>query len=308
VLDGMMRGMQRGRPGRICVPLLGAGIVFILLGHSVAALVIVAVTTAYYFGWQRGHDVGIGFVRRWHLEHAAETLDAARRAEPRARTPRAPVRRLGRGASSLRRATDLRVGQLDGGLPVDFGGAPWTGHYVFASGVLVEDVAHNSFLETGARNGKLKVFEAVDHPAARELTGYLLVRGGVHQVAHAGALELLTGADLTKTFPMPRIQTEKIPECQPRLERGSHVTLYRFTPDGYEEVVTVFKGADPERTRSRASSTRRRRAPRGRTRPLRRTCSRDYSSDEIAEIAEIAHKLRKDAGSSEPRKTEMNLP
>ena len=43
--------------------------------------------------------------------------------------------------------------------------------------------------ETGARNNKLKVYEMVEHPAARALTGYLLVRGGVHQVAYARAIE-----------------------------------------------------------------------------------------------------------------------
>ena len=44
----------------------------------------------------------------------------------------------------------------------------------------------------------------VDHPAARALTGYLLVRGGVHQVAYARAVENLTGANLMKLFPAPR--------------------------------------------------------------------------------------------------------
>jgi hypothetical protein len=53
-------------------------------------------------------------------------------------------------------------------------------------------------------------------------------------------------ADLTKEFPMPRIPTEKIPECRPLLERGEHLTLYRFSPDDYKEVVAVFKGAHPE--------------------------------------------------------------
>ena len=57
---------------------------------------------------------------------------------------------------------------------------------------------HNYFLETGARNGKLKVYEMVEHPAARALTGYLLVRGGVHQIAYARALELLTGVDISQ--------------------------------------------------------------------------------------------------------------
>ena len=44
---------------------------------------------------------------------------------------------------------------------------PWNGSYVFSSGDLVEDLTHNFFLETGARNNKLKVYEMVDHPAAR---------------------------------------------------------------------------------------------------------------------------------------------
>jgi Mn-containing catalase len=98
-----------------------------------------------------------------------------------------------------------------GALPQNSQGRPWTGDYVFSSGDLVEDLTHNFFLETGARNGKLKVYEMVDHPAARALTGYLLVRGGVHQVAYARAVENLTGANLMKLFPAPRIPTEKIP-------------------------------------------------------------------------------------------------
>jgi Mn-containing catalase len=133
-----------------------------------------------------------------------------------------------------------------GALPADSIGAPWTGDYVFSSGDLVEDLTHNFFLETGARQGKLKVYEMVDHPAARTLTGYLLVRGGVHQVAYARALELLTGADLMKLFPSPRIPTDKIPECQPHIKRGEHTKLYRFSPDDYKEIVAVFNGPHPE--------------------------------------------------------------
>jgi Mn-containing catalase len=133
-----------------------------------------------------------------------------------------------------------------GALPQDSRGNPWTGDYVFSSGDLVEDLTHNFFLETGARNNKLKVYEMVDHPAARALTGYLLVRGGVHQIAYARALENLTGADLTKMFPTPRIPTDKIPECQPHIKRGDHRRLYRFSPDDYREIVAVFNGPHPE--------------------------------------------------------------
>ena len=86
----------------------------------------------------------------------------------------------------------------------------------------------------------------VDHPAANALTGYLLVRGGMHQVAYARALENLTGADLTKMFPTPRIATEKIPECEPHILRGDHKRLYRFSPDDFKEIGAVFNGRHPE--------------------------------------------------------------
>ena len=133
-----------------------------------------------------------------------------------------------------------------GALPQNSQGRPWNGDYVFSSGDLVEDLTHNFFLETGARNNKLKVYEMVEHPAARALTGYLLVRGGVHQVAYARALERLTGADLMKLFPTPRIPTDKIPECQPHIKRGDHLRLYRFSPEDYLELAAVFNGPHPE--------------------------------------------------------------
>src|SRR3984885_3726604 len=125
-------------------------------------------------------------------------------------------------------------------------GKPWNGDYVNATGDLIGDLTWNFFLETGARNNKLKVYEMVDHPAARALTGYLLVRGGVHQVAYARALENLTGSDMMKLFPSPRIPTDKIPECQPHIERGEHLKLYRFSPSDFQELAAVFNGPHPE--------------------------------------------------------------
>lgn len=133
-----------------------------------------------------------------------------------------------------------------GTLVQDSNGKPWNGDYVTSTGDLIEDLTHNFFLETGARNGKLKVYEMVDHPAARALTGYLLVRGGVHQVAYARAVENLTGANLMNLFPAPRIPTEKIPECKPHIERGEHLKLYRFSPNDYLELAAVFNGPHPE--------------------------------------------------------------
>jgi Mn-containing catalase len=151
----------------------------------------------------------------------------------------------------LTAVTDVRNTQhfIAGGagtLVQDSMGKPWNGDYVNASGDLIEDLTFNFFLETGARNNKLKVYEMVEHPAARALTGYLPVRGGVHQVAYARALENLTGANLMKLFPSPRIPTDKIPECQPHIKRGEHLKLYRFSPSDFQEIKAVFNGPHPE--------------------------------------------------------------
>jgi Mn-containing catalase len=181
-----------------------------------------------------------------------------------------------------------------GALPQNSQGRPWNGDYVFSSGDLVEDLTHNFFLETGARNNKLKVYEMVDHPAARALTGFLLVRGGVHQVAYARAVEHLTGADLSKLFPAPRIATEKIPECKPHITRGDHLRLYRFSPKHYLELGAVFNGPHPETGEDLVVIDE---APEGApandlpAQPA--VFAPDYTPEEIKEIAQ---KLRKRAG------------
>jgi len=59
-------------------------------------------------------------------------------------------------------------------------------------------------------------------------------------------LENLTGADLMKLFPSPRIPTDKIPECQPHIKRGEHLKLYRFSPSDFNELAAVFNGPHPE--------------------------------------------------------------
>jgi Mn-containing catalase len=181
-----------------------------------------------------------------------------------------------------------------GALPADSHGKPWDGSYVHSSGDLVEDLTHNYFLETGARSGKLRVYEMCDHPAARALTGYLLVRGGVHQVAYARALENLTGADMSKLFPTPRIPTAKIPECQPHIKQGLHLKLYRFSPDDYREMAAVFNGSHPETGEPLEVVDE---APEGfppnDLPPQADVFAPDYAPEEIAEIAQ---KLRKAAG------------
>jgi Mn-containing catalase len=179
-------------------------------------------------------------------------------------------------------------------LPQDSMAKPWTGDYVFSSGDLIEDLTHNFFLETGARQNKLKVYEMTAHPAARALTGYLLVRGGVHQLAYARAVELLTGSDLMKMFPSPRIRTDTIPECQPHIQRGEHLKLYRFSPNDYREIVAVFRGPHPETGEELAVVDE---APEGFP-PQDLPAQPDVFAPSYApeEIAEIAQRLRKAAG------------
>jgi Mn-containing catalase len=201
------------------------------------------------------------------------------------------------GSAKSDRNTQHFIAGGKAALVADSMGKPWAGDYVFSSGDLVEDLTHNFFLETGARNNKLKVYEMVDHPAARALTGYLLVRGGVHQVAYARAIEHLTGADLTKLFPTPRIPTEKIPECRPHIERGDHRRLYSFSPDDYQEIVAVFNGAHPETGEELEVADG---PPEGST-PNDLPSQPDVFANDYApdEIAEIAKRLRSDAGLSD---------
>src|SRR5215210_6786880 len=113
-------------------------------------------------------------------------------------------------------------------LPIDSMGQPWTGQNVFSSGNLKLDLLHNFFLECGARANKIRVYEMATEPTARALTGFLLVRGGVHIVAYAKALEKLSGVAVGKLLPIPDISNKRFPESKKHEERGLHQILYRF--------------------------------------------------------------------------------
>ena len=151
----------------------------------------------------------------------------------------------------LKDATDARISYhfLASGqsaLPIDSQGNPWNGSYVFSSGNLKLDLLHNFFLECGARANKIRVYEMVDDPVAREMVGYLLVRGGVHIVAYAKALEALTGVNVGKLLPIPDISNKKFPEAKKHEDKGLHQILFRFSPDDYREISKIWGGAHPE--------------------------------------------------------------
>jgi Mn-containing catalase len=131
-------------------------------------------------------------------------------------------------------------------LPMDSMGDFWTGHHVFSSGNLKLDLLHNFFLECGARANKMRVYEMVTDPTAREMVGYLLVRGGVHIVAYARALEHLTGVNVTNLVPVPDLSNKAFPETQKYEKLGLHRRLYTFSQDDYQKAGIIFNGPHPE--------------------------------------------------------------
>ncbi len=131
-------------------------------------------------------------------------------------------------------------------LPVDAGGLPWTGQYVFSSGNLILDLLHNFFLENTARTNKLRVYQMTKDPAAREMLGYLFVRGGVHAVAYGKALEKLTGVKMNDMLPIPKIGNEVFPEAKKYMGMAIHTKLYRQSPDDYKNMDTIWNGAHPD--------------------------------------------------------------
>jgi Mn-containing catalase len=127
-----------------------------------------------------------------------------------------------------------------GALPVNSNSMSWNADMVTTTGNVVFDLLHNFHLECGARLHKLRVYETVKDPTAREVCGYLLVRGSVHAHAYALAIKQITGADISKVLPVPNIPLGNIPESQKYLAEGSHRRLYRFSPNDYKEMAGIW--------------------------------------------------------------------
>ena len=179
------------------------------------------------------------------------------------------------------------------GLPFDSGGRPWTGSNVFHTGNLVLDLLHNFFLECGARMHKLRVYETVSDPTAREVCGYLLVRGSVHAQAYALALKKITGVSIEKMLPVPNIPLSKIPESAKYEAEGIHRRLYTNSPEDYKAIAgiwsedeTTYDGTGPLVVMAGP--------PESGTIPEREGASSAFTPDSAPEeIFEIAKKLYK---------------
>jgi Mn-containing catalase len=131
-------------------------------------------------------------------------------------------------------------------LPTDSMGRPWTGDNVFSSGNLKLDMLHNFFLECGARANKIRAYETTDDPTARAAIGFLLVRGGVHIVAYAKALEKISGVNVGKLLPIPDISNKRFPEARRHEERGMHQVLVRWSMEDFRQIEQIWNGNHPE--------------------------------------------------------------
>lgn len=126
-------------------------------------------------------------------------------------------------------------------------GRAWTGDNVFNSGNLVLDLLHNFFLEIGARTHKMRVYEMTEHETAREMIGYLLVRGGTHILAYAKAIEIATGVDVKKMVPIPNLSNTKFDHARKFEEQGLGNILYTWNDAGeYTGISKIWKGTNPE--------------------------------------------------------------
>ncbi|SDC34575.1 Mn-containing catalase (includes spore coat protein CotJC) [Terribacillus halophilus] len=155
-------------------------------------------------------------------------------------------------ATPLRTGKDSRntyhfIATAQTALAGDSMGRAWTGDNVFSSGNLVLDLLHNFFLECGARTHKMRVYEMTEHETAREMIGYLLVRGGTHVLAYAKALEIATGVDVSKLVPVPDLSNTKFDHARKFENQGLGNILFTWNDTGeYADIRKIWKGKNPE--------------------------------------------------------------
>ncbi|MFC4101415.1 manganese catalase family protein [Paenibacillus xanthanilyticus] len=176
-----------------------------------------------------------------HVELVANTINIMLIGSSAPGDPDSTPLRVGKDV----RMTSHFIESAQSALPYDSMGRPWNGSYVVNSGNLIFDLLHNFFLECGARTHKMRVYEMTDHPTARAMTGYLLVRGGVHVLAYAKALEMATGVDVTKMFPIPKLENKAFDATRVWEAAGEHRRLYTFSDQDYKQIASIWKGTHP---------------------------------------------------------------
>ena len=130
-------------------------------------------------------------------------------------------------------------------LPVDAGGNPWNGSWVYDHGNLIANLLNNLVLESTGVLQKTRIYEMSNNQTFRETLGFLIVRDNAHQNAFARALETL-GVDWGKLFPVPNYDINKYPECQKYVDMGYHNAQFNFRLDP-TRIAEVFQGQTPSR-------------------------------------------------------------
>jgi Mn-containing catalase len=131
-------------------------------------------------------------------------------------------------------------------LPVDAGGNPWNGSWVYDHGNLVANLLNNVVLESTGVLQKSRIYEMSSNKTLRETIAFLMVRDNAHQNAFAKALETL-GVDWGKTFPVPNYDLNKYPECRKYVDMGFHNAQFNFRLDQTRIGEVFFSGTTPSR-------------------------------------------------------------
>ena len=130
-------------------------------------------------------------------------------------------------------------------LPVDAGGNPWNGSWVYAHGNLIADLLNNVVLESTGVLQKTRIYEMSSNQTFRETLGFLIVRDNAHQNAFAKALETL-GVEWGKLFPVPNYDINKYPECRKFVDMGYHNVQFNFRLDP-TRIGEILQGQTPSR-------------------------------------------------------------
>ncbi|OCI04994.1 catalase [Bacillus paralicheniformis] len=130
-------------------------------------------------------------------------------------------------------------------LPVDAGGNPWNGSWVYNHGNLIADLLDNLVLESTGVLQKTRIYEMSSNQTFRETLAFLIVRDNAHQNAFAKALETL-GVDWANLFPVPNYDINKYPECRKFVELGYHNAQFNFRLDE-TRIGEIYQGKSPSR-------------------------------------------------------------
>ncbi|MCR1991747.1 manganese catalase family protein [Bacillus subtilis] len=130
-------------------------------------------------------------------------------------------------------------------LPVDAGGNPWNGSWVYNHGNLITDLLDNLLLESTGVLQKTRIYEMSSNQTFRETLAFLIVRDNAHQNAFAKALETL-GVEWAKLLPVPNYDINKYSECRKYVELGYHNAQFNFRLDE-TRISEIYQGKSPSR-------------------------------------------------------------